>query len=75
MRSAEIHADGPELAGLIGESGALLLADYISVVPDEHTDCVSGYVLGQLVTVASRHLKHWCLTDVGRRRRGSRRTP
>ncbi|WP_405777003.1 hypothetical protein [Streptomyces sp. NBC_01538] len=46
---AEFHADGQELAVLVGEFGALLLADYISVVPDEHTDCESGYVLGQLV--------------------------
>lgn len=36
---AEFHADGPELARLIGEFGALLLADYLTVVPDEHADC------------------------------------
>jgi hypothetical protein len=56
---AEFHADGPELARLIGEFGALLLADY----PEEHADCDSAYVAGQLVTVASRYLKRWCLAS------------
>ncbi|MGZ0200592.1 hypothetical protein ACNFR7_10440 [Streptomyces sp. RM1] len=60
---AEFHADGPELARLIGEFGALLLADYLTVVPEEHADCESAYVLGQLVTVASRYLKRWCLAS------------
>ncbi|MFG2284069.1 hypothetical protein ACGFNQ_35960 [Streptomyces asoensis] len=50
---------------LVGEFGELLLADYISVVPDEHTDCESGYVLGQLVAVARRYLKRWCLAGRG----------
>lgn len=60
---AQFHADGPELARLIGEFGALLLADYITAVPDEHADCESAYALGQLVTVASRYLKRWCLAS------------
>ncbi|MFF3343665.1 hypothetical protein [Streptomyces flavidovirens] len=30
---AEFHADGPELARLIGEFGTLVLADYITAVP------------------------------------------
>ncbi|MGV9937494.1 hypothetical protein ACWC4C_32710 [Streptomyces olivaceoviridis] len=64
-RLAEFHADGPELARLVGEFGALLLSDYLTVVPDEHADCESAYVLGQLVTVASRYLKRWCLADGG----------
>ncbi|MFC0602236.1 hypothetical protein [Streptomyces palmae] len=62
---AEFHADGPELARLIGEFGALLLADYLTVVHDEHADCESAYVAGQLVTVASRYLKRWCLAGGG----------
>ncbi|MFD5372625.1 hypothetical protein [Streptomyces sp. NPDC127103] len=62
---AAFHADGPELARLIGEFGALLLADYITVVPDEHADCESAYALRQLVTVASRYLKRWCLAGGG----------
>ncbi|WP_411575221.1 hypothetical protein [Streptomyces fradiae] len=53
---AEFHADGPELARLIGEFGALLLADYLTAVPDEHADCESAYVTEKLVTVASRYL-------------------
>ncbi|MEH0557322.1 hypothetical protein [Streptomyces sp. B21-101] len=57
---AEFHADGLELALLMGEFGALLLADYISVVPDEHTDCDAGHVLGNLVAVTSRYLRRWC---------------
>ncbi|MEV6726209.1 hypothetical protein AB0M94_35370 [Streptomyces xanthochromogenes] len=60
---AEFHADGPELARLIGEFGALLLADYLTAVPDEHADCESAYALGKLVTVASRYLKRWCLAS------------
>ncbi|MFF5860400.1 hypothetical protein ACFY8B_33145 [Streptomyces sp. NPDC012751] len=62
---AEFHADGPELARLVGEFGAMLLADYLTAVPDEHADCESAYVLGQLVTVASRYLKRWCLAGAG----------
>ncbi|GGY73663.1 hypothetical protein [Streptomyces anulatus] len=59
---ARLHADGPELARLIGEFGALLLlADHLTVVPDEHADCESAYVTGKLVTGASRYLKRWCL--------------
>ncbi|MGR8010748.1 hypothetical protein [Streptomyces hypolithicus] len=61
----EFHRDGEALARLMGEFGALLLADYLTVVPDEHADCESGYVLGQLVTVASRYLKRWCLAGGG----------
>ncbi|CAL9676734.1 hypothetical protein [Streptomyces sp. enrichment culture] len=60
---AQFHADGPELARLIGEFGALLLADYLTVVPDEHADCESAYVTGKLATVASRYLKRWCLAS------------
>ncbi|MFJ4865990.1 hypothetical protein [Streptomyces sp. NPDC088748] len=60
---AEFHADGPELARLVGEFGALLLADYLTAVPDEHADCESAYALGKLVTVASRYLKRWCLAS------------
>ncbi|WP_329030567.1 MULTISPECIES: hypothetical protein [unclassified Streptomyces] len=56
-------ADGPELAGLIGEFGVLLLADHITAVPDEHADCKPAYVAGKLVTVASRYLKRWCLAS------------
>ncbi|MFB8406104.1 hypothetical protein [Streptomyces sp. NPDC055912] len=62
---AEFHADGPELARLIGEFGALLLADYLTVVPDEHADCESAYVVGKLVAVASRYLRRWCLAGGG----------
>lgn len=62
---AEFHADGPKLARLIGEFGALLLADYLTAVTDEHADCKSAHVLGQLVTVASRRLKRWCLAGGG----------
>lgn len=58
---AEFHADGPELARLIGEFAALLLADYLTAVPDEHADCESAYVTETLVAVASRYLKRWCL--------------
>lgn len=60
---AEFHADGPELARLIGEFGALLMADYLTAVPDEHDDCESAYVAGKLVAVASRYLKRWCLAS------------
>lgn len=62
---AQFHADGQELAVLIGEFGSLLLADYLTAVPDEHADCESAYALGQLVTVASRYLKRWCLAGGG----------
>ncbi|MFB6901523.1 hypothetical protein [Streptomyces hydrogenans] len=61
-RLEEFHADGDELAKLIGDFGGMLLADYISAVPDEHADCESGYVVEQLVAVTSRYLKRWCLT-------------
>ncbi|MFF5638680.1 hypothetical protein [Streptomyces sp. NPDC012825] len=60
---AQFHADGPELARLIGEFGALLLADHLTAVPDEHADCESAYVAGKLVTVASRYLERWCLAS------------
>ncbi|MEK8141571.1 hypothetical protein NKH18_00250 [Streptomyces sp. M10(2022)] len=70
---AAFHADGPELARLIGEFGSLLLADYITAVPDEHADCESAYVMDKLVAVASRYLKRWCLASgAGRTPRGSR---
>ncbi|WP_432128378.1 hypothetical protein [Streptomyces sp. bgisy082] len=59
---AEFHVDGPGLARLIGEFGALL-ADYLTVVPDEHADCESAYVAGKLVAVASRYLERWCLAS------------
>ncbi|MGW5679754.1 hypothetical protein ACWEV4_32540 [Streptomyces sp. NPDC003860] len=62
---AEFHADGPELARLIGEFGALLLADYLTAVPDDHTECESAYVAGKLAAVASRYLKRWCLAGGG----------
>ncbi|MFF2523531.1 hypothetical protein [Streptomyces liangshanensis] len=55
---AEFHADGPELARLIGEFGALLLAEYLTAVPKEHAGCESAYALRQ---VAGRYLKRWCL--------------
>ncbi|WPO76306.1 hypothetical protein [Streptomyces sp. KN37] len=32
---ATFHADGPELARLIGEFGALLLADHLTAVPED----------------------------------------
>ncbi|MFJ1804026.1 hypothetical protein [Streptomyces sp. NPDC088180] len=60
---AEFYADGPELARLIGEFGALLLADYLTAVPDEHADCECAYVTEKLVAVASRYLKRWCLAS------------
>ncbi|TVL87348.1 hypothetical protein [Streptomyces sp. SAJ15] len=47
---AEFEADGPELARLIGEFGTLLLADYITAVPDEHADCESAYALRRPVS-------------------------
>ncbi|WP_330346747.1 hypothetical protein [Streptomyces sp. NBC_00582] len=62
---AAFHSDGSELARLIGEFGELLLADYITAVPDEHADCESAYALRQMVTVASRYLKRWCLAGGG----------
>ncbi|MFJ4972706.1 hypothetical protein [Streptomyces sp. NPDC088755] len=62
---AVFHADGSELARLIGEFGALLLADYITAVPEAHADCESAYALRQLVAVASRYLKRWCLAGGG----------
>ncbi|TLQ38730.1 hypothetical protein [Streptomyces marianii] len=62
---AAFHADGSELVRLIGEFGALLLADYISAVPDEHADCEAGDVLEDLVAVVSRYLKRWCLDGGG----------
>ncbi|MFJ9634735.1 hypothetical protein ACIRU8_44310 [Streptomyces sp. NPDC101175] len=62
---AVFHSDGSELARLIGEFGELLLADYITAVPDEHADCESAYALRQMVTVASRYLKRWCLAGGG----------
>lgn len=64
-RLEAFHADGAELAKLIGEFGGMLLADYISAVPDEHVDCESGYVVGQLVVVTIRYLKRWCLAGGG----------
>jgi hypothetical protein len=60
---AQFHADGPELGRLIGEFGALLLSDYLTVVPDEHANCESAYITGKLMTVASRYLKRWCLAS------------
>ncbi|MFC7980095.1 hypothetical protein ACFUT3_33295 [Streptomyces cinereoruber] len=60
---AAFHADGPGLARLVGELGALLLADHLSTVPDEHADCESAYVAGKLATVASRYLERWCLAS------------
>ncbi|MEU1013433.1 hypothetical protein [Streptomyces sp. NPDC005890] len=60
---AQVHAHGSQLARLIGEFGALLLADCITAVPDEYADCVSAYAPRQLVTVTSRYLKRWCLAD------------
>ncbi len=38
----------------------MLLRDHIRVVPDEHTDCESAYVVDQLVAVTSRYLERWC---------------
>ncbi|MCT9113904.1 hypothetical protein ACFWD7_49640 [Streptomyces mirabilis] len=64
---AEFHADGLELALLMGEFGALLPTDYISVVPDEHTDCAAGHVLGDLVAVTNRYLRRWCHAGGGAR--------
>ncbi|AXU16792.1 hypothetical protein [Streptomyces clavuligerus] len=63
-RLEEFHSDG-ELAKLIGEFGAMLLRDHISVVPAEHVGCDSGYVMDQLVSVAGRYLKRWCLAGGG----------
>lgn len=59
---ARFHTDGPELARLIGEFGALLLTGYLTAVPDEHTDCESAYVLHRLVAVTSRCLHGRCRT-------------
>lgn len=61
----EFHRDGKEMARLIGEFGALLLADYLTVVPDGHTGCESAYALRQLVTVAGRYLQRWCCSCGG----------
>ncbi|MFI8405178.1 hypothetical protein ACIGG5_33725 [Streptomyces sp. NPDC085463] len=63
VRLEEFHADGDELAKLIGGFGAMLLRDHITVVPDEHADCESAYVAGKLVTVAGRYLKRCCLAS------------
>lgn len=49
----------------MGEFGALLLAGYPTIVPDEYTECDSGPVLGQPVSVASRYLKRWCYSGGG----------
>ncbi|MFF9780121.1 hypothetical protein ACF1HJ_41575 [Streptomyces sp. NPDC013978] len=62
---AEFQVDGLELALLMGEFGALLLTDYISVVPAEHTDCDAGHVLGDLVALTSRYLRRRCHTGGG----------
>ncbi|MEU9189454.1 hypothetical protein AB0D14_33915 [Streptomyces sp. NPDC048484] len=64
-RLNEFHRDGEELARLMGEFGALLLADYLTVVPAGHIDCESGYVMDKLVTVAGRYLKRWCYSGGG----------
>ncbi|MFE0580256.1 hypothetical protein [Streptomyces sp. NPDC058874] len=64
-RLEEFHAEGDELATLIGEFGAMLLRDHIRVVPDGHADCESAYVVDQLVAVTSRYLKRWCLAGGG----------
>lgn len=64
----EFHADGPELARLIGESGALLPGDYLTAVPDEHAGCESAYAL--------RHLATWRAgTSSGGASRAAARTP
>ncbi|MGW0315400.1 hypothetical protein [Streptomyces flavidovirens] len=34
-------------------------------MPEEHADCESAYALRQLVAVASRYLKRWCLAGGG----------
>lgn len=62
---AAFHADGPELARLIGEFGALLLAEYLTVVPADHVDCDAGYVMDKLAAVTIRYLKRWCLAGGG----------
>ncbi|MEU8698850.1 hypothetical protein AB0C61_14445 [Streptomyces sp. NPDC048680] len=54
------HQDAEALVRLKGEFGALLPAGYLTVVPDEHTECDSGHVLRQLVTAVSRYPKRWC---------------
>lgn len=64
-RLEEFHRDGKELARLMGEFGALLLADHLTVVPDEHADCGAGYVMDKLAAVASRYLKRWCYSGGG----------
>ena len=64
-RLEEFHRDGKELARLMGEFGALLLADYLTVVPDEHADCESAYVMDKLAAVTSRYLKRWCYSGGG----------
>lgn len=64
-RMEEFHRDGKELARLMGEFGALPLADYLSVVPAEHVDCESGYVMDKLTAVAIRYLKRWCYSGGG----------
>lgn len=64
-RLEEFHRDGKELARLMGEFGALLLAGYLTVVPDEHAGCEAGYVMDKLVAVASRYLKRWCYSGGG----------
>ncbi|MFD7964342.1 hypothetical protein ACFV5J_26445 [Streptomyces zaomyceticus] len=37
--AGEVSRRGDELAILVGESGAMLLADHISGVPDDHAEC------------------------------------
>ncbi|MGW0669748.1 hypothetical protein [Streptomyces sp. NPDC002746] len=65
-RLEEFHqGDGRELARLMGEFGALLLADYLTVVPAEHVDCEAGYVMDKLAAVAIRYLKRWCYSGGG----------
>ncbi|MFH8993070.1 hypothetical protein [Streptomyces sp. NPDC017940] len=49
----------------MGEFGALLLADHLTAVPDEHADCESAYVMDKLVAVASRYFNRWCYSGGG----------
>jgi len=63
----------PGAGVLVGEFGELLLADYISVMPDGHTDCESGYSSGSWWPwrAGTSSAGAWPVAE--RRPRGSRR--
>jgi hypothetical protein len=45
--------------------GALLLADYLTLVPDEHEGCGADHFLTPLATSWGRTLRRWCAPGPG----------